>query len=61
MFPNLQFELFFVCLIVKSFKKILIYSLAINSIISYHTTIILNIKNKVAYYIKFRLDKVLLV
>lgn len=50
--PNLLVELFFVYLIVESFKKISIYYLTIRYIIVYCTTIISNILNKLANYIE---------
>ena len=48
MLPNLQLVLFFVCLIVESFKKVLIRRLTISNIVVYCTTIIPNTLNKVA-------------
>ena len=55
--PNLQVVYFFVCLIVESFKKVLIRRLAMSSIVVYRTTIILNTLDKVANYIKLRVVK----
>ena len=52
--PNLQLILFFVCLIVESYKKILIRHFAIDSIVIYRITIISNIQNKVVNCIEFR-------
>ena len=49
MLPNLQIILFFICSIVKSFKKIFVRRLAIGSIVVYCTTIILNTTNKLVY------------
>lgn len=46
--PNLLLVLFFVCFVVENFKKILIYHLAMGTIIVYRTPIIPNILNKVA-------------
>lgn len=53
--PNLQLVFFFVYTNIKSFKKVFIYCITISSIIVYHTTIIINILNKVADYIKFKI------
>ena len=55
--PNLQLVFFFVCLIIESFKKILIRRLAIGSIVVYCTIIILNILNKTADCIELRVIK----
>ena len=55
--PNLELVLFVVCLVVKSFKKVLMLRLTIGSIIVYHTTIIPNTLNKVANCIEFRVVK----
>ena len=56
MLPNLRLVLFFVCPIVETLKKY-IRRLTMNSIVVYHTTIILNIVNKVANYMEFRVVK----
>ena len=58
MLQNLQVLLFFICPVVESFKKIFMHRLAIDSIIVYCTTIFLNILDKVAHCIEFRVVKV---
>ena len=55
--PNLRLVPFFIYSIIKSFKIVFMHHLAINSIVIYHTTIILNILNKVADYIELRIVK----
>ena len=57
MLPNLRVIPFFVCLIVKSFKKVLMRRFAIGNIIVYCTTIILNMLKKVANCMKLRVVK----
>lgn len=54
---NLQLILFFVCLVIKSFRKIFMRCLTMASIIVYHITIIRNILNKMADCIEFRIVK----
>ena len=54
MLSDLQIVLFFVCLIVKSFKKIFMYYFAISYIIIYCITIILNILDMITNCIEFR-------
>ena len=54
---NLQVVLFFICPIVKSFKKIFMRRLAIGSIIVYCTTIIPNTLDKVANCMELRVVK----
>ena len=54
---NLQVVFFFVCPIIEHFKKVLMYCLAIDSIIVYCTTIIPNTLNKVANCIEFTVVK----
>ena len=48
MLPNLQLVHFFVCSVVKSFKKVFMRRLTMGSIIVYYTTKIPNTLNKVA-------------
>ena len=57
MLPDLQVILFFVCLVVKSFKKVLMRCLAISSIVVYCTIIIPNILNKVVDYMELKVIK----
>ena len=57
MLSNLRVILFFICPIIERFKKILMCRLAMGSIVVYYTTIILNILNKVANYMKLRIVK----
>ncbi len=57
MLPNLRLVLFFICLVMKSFKKVLMHRLVMGSIVVYYTTIILNILNKLADCIKLRVVK----
>ena len=57
MLPNLQFVLFFVHLVVESFKKVFTHCFAMSSIVVYHTIIILNTLNKVADCIELRVVK----
>ena len=57
MLLNLQFVFFFVCLVVESFKKVLMRHLGIRSIEIYYTTIISNIVKKLVNYIEFRVVK----
>lgn len=57
MLPNLLLVLIFVYLIAESFKKVLIYCLAISNIVVYHITIISNILNKMVNYMKLRVIK----
>lgn len=57
MLSNLQLVLFFVYSIIENLKKVLMRCFAIGSIVVYCTTIILNILNKVADCIKFRIVK----
>ena len=55
--PNLRLLLFFTRPVVESFKKIFIYRPAMGSIVVYHTTIIVNILNKVANCMELRVVK----
>lgn len=48
---------FLVCLIVESFKKVLICHLVIGSIVVYRIPIIPNILNKVVNYVELRVVK----
>ena len=57
MLSNLQFVFFFVFPIIETFKKVLMHHLIISSIVVYHTTLISNILNKMADYIKLRIVK----
>ena len=57
MLPNLQVILFFVCPIVKNFKKVFMRRLAMGSIIVYRTTIIPNTLDKVANCMELRVVK----
>ena len=57
MLPNLQLVLFFVCSVVKSFKKILMRRLAMGSIVVYYTTIIPNRVNKVVDCMELKVVK----
>ena len=57
MLSNLQVVFFFICPIVKCFKKVFICRLTIGSIVVYHTTIIPNILNKMANYIELKIVK----
>lgn len=57
MLSNLQFVLFFIYSIIKYFKKLFIYCFAINSIVVYYITIISNILNKIAIFIKLEIVK----
>ena len=57
MLRNLRFVLFFVCSVMKSFKKVLMCRLVIGGIVNYHTTIIPNTLNKMADCMKFRIVK----
>lgn len=52
---NLQIVLIFAYFIIKRFKKIFIHHFTISNIVVYHTTIILNILNKKADCIKFKI------
>lgn len=54
---NLQLVLFFICLVIKNFKKIFINQLIINNIIVYCTIIISNIPNKIIDYIELKIVK----
>lgn len=54
---NLQFILLFIYFIIENLKKIFICCIAISNIIVYCITIIPNILNKVADYIKLRVVK----
>ena len=53
--PDLQIILFFVFFIIENFEKVFIYHLAMSYVIIYHITIILNILDKVANCIEFRI------
>ena len=55
--PNLQVVFLSICSVVECFKKVFMRRLAMGSIVVYRTTIILNIFNKVANCIEFRLVK----
>lgn len=55
MLPALQVILFLICPIIENFKKIFMHYLAIGYIIIYRFIIILNVLNKVAHCIKFRI------
>lgn len=57
MLPNLQVRLFFICLIVKSFKKVFMHRLAMGCIVVYCTTTILNTLDKVANCIELGIVK----
>ena len=54
MLPNLQLVFFFVCFIIKNFKKALMRHLAMGSIVVYSTTIISNILNKMVDCMELR-------
>ena len=54
MLPNLQLVLFFVYLIIESFKKILMCRFAMDSIVIDCTTVISNTLNKVADCMELR-------
>ena len=51
---DLQVVLFFVCFIVESFVKVFMHCLIVGCIIIYCTILILNILDKMANYIEFR-------
>ena len=55
--PNLRLVLFFVCLVMESFKKVLMHRLPMGDIVVYRTTIISNTRNKVVDYIELRVVK----
>ena len=57
MLQSLRLVPFFICFIVECFKKIFIHCLIIGSIVIYHTPIILNTLNNMAYYIEVRVVK----
>ena len=57
MLPNLRVILFLVCPVVKSFKKVFMHYLTMDSIIVYRTTIISDTPDKVANCIEFRVVK----
>lgn len=57
MLVNLQIVIFFVCFIVKRFKKMVIRFFALNNIVAYCTTISSNTLKKVTYYIELRIVK----
>ena len=57
MLLNLQVILFFVCPIIKRFKKVFMYRLAMDNIVVYCTTIIPNTLNKVANCMEFKVVK----
>ncbi len=57
MLSNLQVVFFFVCLIVKRFKKVFMHRLTMGSIVVYRTIIIPNTLNKVANCIELRIVK----
>lgn len=52
---NLQIKLFSSYPSIKSFEKIFIHCFAISCIVIYYTTIFLNVLDKLANYMKFRL------
>ena len=52
--PNLQLVFFFICPIIKNFKKVFMRRLVMGNIVVYCTTIIPNILNKMANYMKLR-------
>ena len=54
MLPDLQIVFLFICPIIESFEKLLIYCLAVGCVIIYRTAIIPNVLNKVTKYMEFR-------
>ena len=57
MLSNLQIILLFVFPIVQRFKKVFMHRLAMDNIVFYRITIISNILNKMANYIKLKIVK----
>ena len=57
MLPNFRFVFFFVCLMIESFKKVLICHLAMGSIVVFCTIIILNKLNNVVDCMEFKVVK----
>ena len=57
MLPNLRIVLYFDYLIIGSFKKVFMYHFAIDSIVVYRITIILNKLHKVINYKELRVVK----
>ena len=57
MLPDLQVILFFVLLVIESFKKVFMHCLDLGYIIIYHTTIIPNALDKMASRMKLKVVK----
>ena len=49
--------LFFVCPIIENFEKVFIHCFIISCIIIYHIRILLSTRDKMVYYIKFKIVK----
>lgn len=57
MMPNFRIIFFFICLVIKRFKKIFMSWLAVNYILVYRTIIILNALDKMANCMKLKIVK----